>query len=124
MTRGRGVISRWAWRAYDAYDRFVYPGTDSPAEQWQRIELNAAVDAHIARLDPTTRRAAEISGENHRSRPWHSYESLDVPRLRPVRSGGARAAVRRGSASRYSSTYLIHGRRPQTCGSCVCPAGT
>jgi len=79
MTRGRGVISRWAWRAYDAYDRFVYPGTDSPAEQWQRIELNAAVDAHIGRLDPTTRRAAEISGENHRSRPWLSYESLMYP---------------------------------------------
>ena len=79
MTRGRGVIGRWAWRAYDAYDRFVYPGTDSPAEQWQRIELNAAVDAHIGRLDPTTRRAAEISGENHRSRPWLSYESLMYP---------------------------------------------
>lgn len=79
MTRVRGLIGRLAWGAYDAYDRFMYPVTDSPAEQWQRIELNAAVDHHIARLDPTARTAAEISGENHRSKPWRSYESLMYP---------------------------------------------
>jgi SAM-dependent methyltransferase len=73
------LIGRLAWGAYDAYDRLVYPATDSAAEQWQRIVLNAAIDDYIARLDPTTRRAAEISGENHRSRPWRSYESLMYP---------------------------------------------
>ena len=49
MTRGRGVISRWAWRAYDAYDRFVYPGTDAPADHWVRIVLNAAAKRLLAR---------------------------------------------------------------------------
>ena len=79
MTRARGLVGRWAWRAYDAYDRFVYPGTDVPTDHWVRIVLNAAVDDHIARLDPTTRRAAEISGEKQRSKPWRSYESLMYP---------------------------------------------
>lgn len=75
----QGLIGRMAWRAYDEYDRVVYPGTDAPAEHWVRTVLNAAVDDHIARLDPTACRAAEISGENHRSRPWRSYESLMYP---------------------------------------------
>jgi SAM-dependent methyltransferase len=79
VSRLRGLIGRLAWGAYDAYDRLAYPATDSPGEQWQRIELNKAVDAHIARLDPSTHSAAEISGENHRSKPWRSYESLMYP---------------------------------------------
>jgi SAM-dependent methyltransferase len=75
----RGLIGYLFWRGYDAYERVVYPGTDAPADHWVRTVMNGAIDRHLEGLDPPTRCAAEISGENHRSRPWLSYESLMYP---------------------------------------------
>ena len=78
-SRGRRLLGRLAWRGYDAYDRVAYPETDDPANHWVRIVLNDAIDAHIRKLDPTASRAAEVSGDNHRTRPWLSYETLNYP---------------------------------------------
>ena len=78
-SRGRRLLGRLAWRGYDAYDRIAYPETDDPANHWVRIVLNDAIDAHIRKLDPTASRAAEVSGDNHRTRPWLSYETLNYP---------------------------------------------
>lgn len=78
-SRLRALFGRLAWRAYDAYDRVAYPGTEAPADHWVRRVMNDAIDVHINELDPSTRRAAEISGQNHRSRPWLAYESLTYP---------------------------------------------
>ena len=41
--------------------------------------MNDAIDAHIARLDPANRSAAEISGESHAGKPWREYRSLMYP---------------------------------------------
>jgi SAM-dependent methyltransferase len=83
LSRGRRslrrLIANLAWRGYDAYDRAVYPGTNAPADHWVRTILNRAVDGHINTLGPTTLNAAEISGQNHASRPWLSYTSLTYP---------------------------------------------
>jgi SAM-dependent methyltransferase len=51
----------------------------SPLEQWQRIPLNGAVDAHLASLDAAQLRAAEISGDTHAGRGWREYTSLMYP---------------------------------------------
>jgi SAM-dependent methyltransferase len=43
--------------------------------------MNRAIDAHIASLDPSTRSAAEISGDSHGDRPWKDYTSLNYPQF-------------------------------------------
>lgn len=50
-----------------------------PRSHWQRIVLDRAVDAHLARLGPERLHAAEISGSAHRERGWASYVNLDHP---------------------------------------------
>jgi hypothetical protein len=66
-------------RAADRIDRIRYPEATSAADQWQRVVMNRAIDAHIASLDPATRTAAEISGESHADKPWQQYTSLKYP---------------------------------------------
>jgi SAM-dependent methyltransferase len=66
-------------RAFDRVDRALYPEATSPDDQWQRVVLNRAVDAHIASLGPTSLSAAEISGESHAGKPWSEYTSLNYP---------------------------------------------
>lgn len=60
-------------------DRALYPATADPAEHWQRLALDRAVDVKIASLDPSRCSAVEISGENHSARPWKEYTSLNYP---------------------------------------------
>jgi SAM-dependent methyltransferase len=66
-------------RAIDRVDRALYPEATSADNQWQRVVLNRAVDAHIALLGPTTLSAAEISGDSHAGKPWREYTSLNYP---------------------------------------------
>jgi SAM-dependent methyltransferase len=66
-------------RVTDRVDRTLFPEATSALDQWQRVVLNEAVDAHINSLDPRTRSAAEISGDSHAGRPWREYESLNYP---------------------------------------------
>ena len=66
-------------RAIHRVDRALYPEATSPGDQWQRVVLNRAVDAHIASLGPTTLSAAEISGDSHAGKPWTEYASLNYP---------------------------------------------
>jgi SAM-dependent methyltransferase len=60
-------------------DRFWYPEASSGADQWQRVVLNRAVDAHLRALDPPSKRAAEISGDLQARLPWRSFTSLSWP---------------------------------------------
>ena len=57
----------------------MFPEATSAGDQWQRVVMNRAIDAHIATLDPGTRSAAEISGETHAAKPWKEYTSLNYP---------------------------------------------
>ena len=66
-------------RAIDRVDRALYPEATSAADQWQRVTMNEAIDAHITSLDPPTRSAAEISGDSHADKPWREYTSLMYP---------------------------------------------
>jgi SAM-dependent methyltransferase len=74
--RGPGDIIR---RGIDRIDRALFPEATSAGDQWQRVVMNDAVDAHIASLDPATRSAAEISGDNHAGKPWREFTSLNYP---------------------------------------------
>jgi SAM-dependent methyltransferase len=66
-------------RARRLADPVRLPEATSPLEQWQRIPLNGAVDAHLASLGSGELRAAEISGDTHAGRGWREYESLMYP---------------------------------------------
>jgi SAM-dependent methyltransferase len=57
----------------------LLPEAGSGPEQWQRVALYEAVDRHIQRLGPRGLSAAEISGDNHASKPWKRFENLDYP---------------------------------------------
>jgi SAM-dependent methyltransferase len=57
----------------------LFPEATSAGDQWQRVVMNKAIDAHIASLDPATRSAAEISGDSHADKPWREYTSLNYP---------------------------------------------
>jgi SAM-dependent methyltransferase len=65
--------------ALDRIDRILRPEAASGADQWQRVVMNRAIDAHIDSLDPTSLSAAEISGDSHASKPWREYASLNYP---------------------------------------------
>ena len=60
-------------------DRLLLPEASSGREQWQRVPLNAAVDRHVAALDPPSRSAVEISGDAHAGRPWKRFDRLGYP---------------------------------------------
>jgi len=78
-------------RVRAARDRVLLPEAASGLEQWQRLTLNTAVNRHIEALDPTSRSAAEISGDAHVSKPWRSYVSLNYPEFdlcAPLRDRG------------------------------------
>jgi SAM-dependent methyltransferase len=62
-----------------ADDEVLFPEATSAGDQWQRIVMNEAIAAHIASLDPPSRRAAEISGDFHSEVPWREYASLNYP---------------------------------------------
>jgi SAM-dependent methyltransferase len=57
----------------------LLPEAESATDQWQRVTLIEEVDRHIAALDPSSRSAAEISGDTHAAKPWKSYLSLNYP---------------------------------------------
>ncbi len=57
----------------------LVPDATSGGEQWQRVMLNRAVDAHLESLDPPSRTAVEISGAAYAHKPWKRFESLDFP---------------------------------------------
>lgn len=75
----RGAAYRFTTGLRGWRDRALYPPTENPAEHWQRIALDRAVDAKVVSLDPSRCSAAEISGENHAARPWKEYVSLSYP---------------------------------------------
>lgn len=68
-----------AARVRRATERVVFPEAGSAVEHWQRKVMYEAVDAHIAGLGPSRLRAAEISGDNHASKPWKEFTNLDYP---------------------------------------------
>ncbi|MEK6326338.1 MAG: class I SAM-dependent methyltransferase [Actinomycetota bacterium] len=57
----------------------LYPEAGSGQEQWQRVAMYQALDAHIAALDAPRLSAAEISGENHADKPWKEHSNLAYP---------------------------------------------
>jgi SAM-dependent methyltransferase len=73
--KARGV----ARRVRTARDRIMLPEATSGTEQWQRVPLNAAVNAHLDALDPGTLSAAEISGDAYKDKGWAHFDSLDYP---------------------------------------------
>lgn len=75
----RALTKQLAWRGIDALGKALYPDTDVPSDHWVRIVLNEAVNQHIGGLNPKGLRAAEISGANHSSKPWLSFDSLNFP---------------------------------------------
>jgi Methyltransferase domain len=75
MSRRLAVLRR----AADRIDRAVFPEAATGADQWQRVVMNRAIDAHIASLGPGSLSAAEISGDSHASKPWRAYTSLNYP---------------------------------------------
>ena len=77
--RARRYVGRAYRRLAAISDRLLFPEAASAPEHWQRLVLNAAVDRHLASLDPPRQSAAEISGHNHADKPWGEYTSLDYP---------------------------------------------
>jgi SAM-dependent methyltransferase len=79
----RAVLSVHARRLLagirSARDRVLAPEATSGVDQWQRVTLNRSVDEHLATLDVSRLRAAEISGSAHAARPWRGYRCLDYP---------------------------------------------
>jgi hypothetical protein len=73
---GPGDIVR---RAAERIDRSLFPDATSAGDQWRRVVMNEAIDAHIASLRPATLSAAEISGDSHAGKPWKQYTSLNYP---------------------------------------------
>lgn len=67
-----GVLRRLA-------TRLLAPDATSGTEQWQRVVLNRAVDAHLAALGPANLTAAEISGDGRAHHPWRAFTSLNFP---------------------------------------------
>jgi SAM-dependent methyltransferase len=67
--------------ARPALRRLLSPDAGSGADQWQRVVLNRAVDAHLRALEPARLTAAEISGGAHASKGWKQYVSLDYPQF-------------------------------------------
>jgi SAM-dependent methyltransferase len=72
-------VARITRSARATYSRVTLPEAATGADQWQRVVLNRAVDAHLAALGYSGLTAAEISGDRYAGRPWRSYESLDYP---------------------------------------------
>jgi SAM-dependent methyltransferase len=66
-------------RLRDAIRDRVLPAAASPADQWQRVELNRAMGELIASLDPPICTAAEISGQAYVDTPWKRHVSLSHP---------------------------------------------
>jgi SAM-dependent methyltransferase len=62
-----------------AQDETLFPEATSGGDQWQRVAMNEAINAHIDSLDPTRLRAAEISGVFHAIRRWKEHSSLNYP---------------------------------------------
>lgn len=60
------------------FDPLVFPEAVSSSEQWQRVAMNRAIDAHLDRLGPGLS-AVEISGDGQAGREWGSYRSLGYP---------------------------------------------
>lgn len=72
-------------------NRLLLPEAASGRDQWQRVRLNQAVQRHIESLDPSSRTAAEISGDAQSGHPWKSFTSLDYPEFdlcAPLRDRG------------------------------------
>lgn len=57
----------------------VLPEATGGADQWQRVALNRAVEAHLDSLGTATLTAAEISGDGRARRPWKDFTSLNYP---------------------------------------------
>ena len=60
-------------------DRVWYPEAASGGDQWQRVVLNRAVEAHLRALDPPAKTAVEISGDARARLAWRSFTSLNWP---------------------------------------------
>jgi SAM-dependent methyltransferase len=76
---GRLRESSLARRVRDAGNRLRYREAHSPAEHWQRVQLNRAVDRYLSSLGTARLTAVEISGDAHASRCWNDYTSLSYP---------------------------------------------
>jgi SAM-dependent methyltransferase len=91
LGRLAGRLRREARRLRRLGDGIRIPEADSPADQRQRVMLNAAVGNYISSLDPSRLSAAEISGDSHAGRPWREYTSLMYPEFdvcAPVKEPG------------------------------------
>jgi len=71
-----GKIGR---RVAGAIEDVFYPTSTSATDQWQRVVMNRAVDAHLRSLDPSKLSAVEISGSGRADIPWKSFSSLNYP---------------------------------------------
>jgi SAM-dependent methyltransferase len=59
--------------------RLIFPDATSGADQWQRVALNRAVDAHLSSLGPERLAAVEISGDAHAGKGWKRFVRLNYP---------------------------------------------
>jgi SAM-dependent methyltransferase len=59
--------------------RLFAPDAGSAADQWQRVVLNRAVEAHLASLGPGRLSAVEISGDARAGLGWREFASLNYP---------------------------------------------
>lgn len=79
LSRLREPLGRARASVRRARNRLLLPEATSGLDQWQRVPLIDAVDHYIATLGPSRLSAVEISGDNHASKPWRSFESLNYP---------------------------------------------
>ena len=80
LSRRIGATLRNAGRrARRLADPIRLPEAEGGRDQWQRVILNRAVEAHLDSLGPAGMSAAEISGDSHAARGWREYTSLMYP---------------------------------------------
>jgi SAM-dependent methyltransferase len=79
LTRAKNTATEALRAARAKRDGILYPDSPEPAEHWQRIVMNEAIDAFIESLDPSRLEAAEISGSARTDKPWASHTSLSYP---------------------------------------------
>lgn len=57
----------------------ILSGRSGGEDRWCRLRMDEHVADRLSQLDPSTKSAVEISGEDHAYRGWRRYQSLVYP---------------------------------------------